>query len=544
MNTIVKEAEQTGHGIKPPVKKTSKEITEKYIKEILSQSIKRALKKQGEVLDNKDLKQLEDKLSKLSDQERLKQFKGSANKITKNILKGHTEDEVLIEIISADLAKNFAKLLPPRSLVQKGLKWVKIPVNAVTIITLAVVAVIIITNIDVTDPEGSISIESGAVFSSSAQVTLSLDYYDSGSGVDMVRFSSDGIWDTEQWEPPATSRSWTLQGGDGPKKVYFQVKDCAGRISMTYSDTIILDTQTPTGSIIINDDDEYTTSTSVSLTLTYIDLSSDVDKIRYSNDGIWDTEQWEPPVTSKSWTLQGGDGNKTVYYQVKDGAGSISMTYLDTVILDTQTPTRSITINDNATYTTSTSVSLTLTYIDLGSDVDKVRYSNDGIWDSEKWEDPAPSKSWTLQGGDGPKKVYYQVKDGTGRISMTDSDTIILDTQTPTGGIIINDNATYTTSTSVSLILTYFDLGSDVDKVRYSNDETWDVEQWEPPATSKSWTLQRGYGPQKVVYYQVKDGAGQTSITFSDDIRLYRQTQTPTPTPTPTNIPVKNGYQI
>jgi hypothetical protein len=447
----VKEAEQTGHGIKPPVKKTSKEITEKYIKEILSQSIKRALKKQGEVLDNKDLKQLEDKLSKLSDQERLKQFKGSANKITKNILKGHTEDEVLIEIISADLAKNFAKLLPPRSLVQKGLKWVKIPVNAVTIITLAVVAVIIITNIDVTDPEGSISIESGAVFSSSAQVTLSLDYYDSGSGVDMVRFSSDGIWDTEQWEPPATSRSWTLQGGDGPKKVYFQVKDCAGRISMTYSDTIILDTQTPTWGILINDNATYTTSTSVSLNF------SDVDKIRYSNDGIWDEEQWEPPATSKSWTLQGGDGPKKVYYQVKDGTGRISMTYSDTIILDTQTPTGSIIINDDDEYTTSTSVSLTLTYIDLSSDVDKIRYSNDGIWDTEQWEPPVTSKSWTLQGGDGNKTVYYQVKDGAGSISMTYLDTVILDTQTPTRSITINDNATYTTSTSVSLTLTYID---------------------------------------------------------------------------------------
>ena len=59
----MEEPEQTGHGIKSPMKKTSKEITEKYIQEILSQAIKRAIKKHSEVLDNKDLKQLEEKYS-------------------------------------------------------------------------------------------------------------------------------------------------------------------------------------------------------------------------------------------------------------------------------------------------------------------------------------------------------------------------------------------------------------------------------------------------------------------------------------------------
>ncbi len=513
----MEEAEQTGHGIKPPVKKTSKEITEKYIQEILSQAIKRALKKQGEVLDNKDLKQLEDKLSKLSEQERLKQFKGSANKITKNILKGHAEDEVLIEKISTDLAKNFAKFLYPPSLVQQGLNWVKIPINGGTIIAVIVVAIIIITNIDVIDPEGSISIGDGAVFSPSALVTLSLNYYDSGSGVDEVRFSNDGIWDAEQWEPPVTSKSWTLQGGDGPKKVYYQVKDGAGRISMTYSDTIILDAKAPVGSILINNGGEYTTSAPVTLLLSYYDSGSGVDEVCFSNDRIWDTEQWEPPVTSKSWTLQGGDGPKKVYYRVKDGAGKISMTYSDTIILDAKAPVGSILINNGGEYTTSAPVSLILTYIDLGSDVDKVRYSNDGIWDTEPWLDSATSKSWRLTDSDGPKTVYYQIRDRAGLVSPAYSDSIILDTTDPTGSIIIDNGASSTLLSVVTLSLTYNDFGSGVDRVRYRTNGIWDKEVWLLPVHSRSWTLSPGIGP-KTIYYQVRDKAGRISSTYSDSI--------------------------
>jgi len=418
----MEEPEQTGHGIKSPIKKTSKEITEKYIQEILSQAIKRAIKKKSEVLDNKDLKQLEDKLSKLSDQERLKQFKGSADKITKNILKGHTEDEVLIEKISTDLAKNFAK-----PLLQQVLEWIKTPINAGTIIAVITAAVIIITSIDVTDPEGSISIDGGEVFSSSAQVTLLLTYDDSGSGVDMVRFSNDGLWDAEQWEPPVTSKSWTLPGGDGPKTVYYQVRDRAGLISPTYSDSITLDTTDPTGDININNMDTYTLSREVTLTLSYHDGGSGVERVRYSNDGVWDTESWEEPVSSRQWILDGNDGTKIVYYQVRDRAGRTSNTFSDDIFLDRTNPTGSILVDNGASTTYLSEVILSLTFNDFGSGVDRVRYSNDGTWDTEPWLLPVKSRSWTLPPGYGPKTIYYQVRDKAGRISSTYSDSIYAD---------------------------------------------------------------------------------------------------------------------
>jgi parallel beta-helix repeat protein len=103
---------------------------------------------------------------------------------------------------------------------------------------------------------------------------------------------------------------------------------------------IKLDKTAPTGSIIINSGESSTASTSVTLTLTAADATSNIYQIRFSNDGIWDTEQWEAPASIKTWTLTSGDGIKTVYYQIMDNAGLVSITYSDTITL-TSPPTDS-----------------------------------------------------------------------------------------------------------------------------------------------------------------------------------------------------------
>jgi outer membrane protein assembly factor BamB len=56
------------------------------------------------------------------------------------------------------------------------------------------------------------------------------------------------------------------------------------------------------GSIVINDGDASTSSTSVTLTLTYADATSGVDMVRYTNNNEWGSEPWEPAATTKSWT--------------------------------------------------------------------------------------------------------------------------------------------------------------------------------------------------------------------------------------------------
>ncbi len=93
---------------------------------------------------------------------------------------------------------------------------------------------------------------------------------------------------------------------------------------------IKLDKTAPIGSIQ-NCGDDWTTSTPVTLTLFYSDLTSGVYQVRLSNDGIWDSEPWENPSITKIWTLTSGDGTNSIYYQIKDNAGLISRTYSTTI---------------------------------------------------------------------------------------------------------------------------------------------------------------------------------------------------------------------
>ncbi len=376
-----------------------------------------------------------------------------------------------------------------------------------------------IVGVDTDPPTGSIVINDGDEWTTSTSVTLTLTYFDALSGVDQVRYSNDGLWDSEPWETPSSTKAWIIPSGDGTKTVYYQVRDNAGLLSTTYSDDISLDTTPPVGSIIINDGDIWTTSPWVTLSLTYFDATSGVDQVRYSNDGVWDSESWEFPSTTKEWPLSFGDGVKTVYYQIKDNAGLLSNTYSDSIGLDTTEPVGFITVNNGDEWTNSTSVILTLGYLDSTSGVSQVRYSNDGLWDSEVWETPSTTKSWTITSGDEIKIIHYQIRDVAGLESMTYLDYIGLDTTQPTGSVNVNNGDELTASTSVTLSLAYWDSFSGVAKIRFSNDGIWDTEVWQSPSTEKPWLLTSGDGT-KTVYYQIRDNAGLISETYTDDIEL------------------------
>jgi hypothetical protein len=368
---------------------------------------------------------------------------------------------------------------------------------------------------DTTAPTGSISINSGAAATKSTSVTLTLSASDAETGVYQMRFSSDGsAWSA--WEAYGTSKSWTLPAGDGTKTVYVQFKNNAEMVSASYTDTIILDTVAPTGTVSINAGASYTNTTSVTLTLSATDGGSGMSDMRFGNTGDpWSA--WEPYGTTKAWTLPTGEGSKTVWVQFRDSAGNISSQYSDSIILDTIAPTGSIVINGGATYTNTTSVTLTLSATDGGSGVYQMRFSNDGSnWSA--WETYGVSKAWTLTAGDGTKTVYVQFRDNALNASGSYSDTIILDTAAPTGSIVINGGNTYTNTTSVILTLLAIDGGSGVYQMRFSNDgSNWSA--WETYGVSKAWTLTAGDGT-KAVYVQFRDNALNASGSYSDTIIL------------------------
>jgi PKD repeat protein len=234
--------------------------------------------------------------------------------------------------------------------------------------------------LDKTAPAGSVTINSGDTYAISASVTLTLTATDATSGVHQMRFSNDGVWDTESWEPYSATKTWTLTSGDGTKTVYYQVKDSAGLVSETISASIILDTTPPAGSITIDNGATYTTSTSVTLALTASDATSGITEMRFSTADVSWTD-WEAYSDSKVWTFATEEGTNIVNFQVRDQLGLISDTYFDTIVLDTKPPTVSGTSLNNDTEIKSSTVTVSWSGADATSNMDYYKVKlDDGSW--------------------------------------------------------------------------------------------------------------------------------------------------------------------
>lgn len=98
------------------------------------------------------------------------------------------------------------------------------------------------------------------------------------------------------------------------------------------------DSTPPTGTIVVNSGDSYTTQLQVTLTLSADDGSgSGVSQMQFSDDGT-NFGAAQSYTTSALYTLPGGEGTKTVYVKFIDGAGNVSSAYSDTIIYDVSAP--------------------------------------------------------------------------------------------------------------------------------------------------------------------------------------------------------------
>lgn len=139
------------------------------------------------------------------------------------------------------------------------------------------------------------------------------------------------------------------------------------------------------------------------------------------------------PTSSGSWSVfvgGAGDGWHSYVATATDSFGNVSAPSATvSVLVDRVAPDGVVTIDGGAGRTSRTSVSLGLGATDPSpsSGIAQMRFSNNAAtWSA--FEPYAPTKAWTLAGGDGTKTVYAQFSDHAGNISGTASDTIVLDT--------------------------------------------------------------------------------------------------------------------
>jgi hypothetical protein len=115
-----------------------------------------------------------------------------------------------------------------------------------------------------------------------------------------------------------------------------RVRDGAGNVSILYTDTIILDTTPPTGTVSINNGAAYMNQ----LTSTVYFSATDNISLTQMNlyvDGVW--QGWEPYVPTKTVVFTGADGVKYINVNYRDAAGNqLAMAAFDSIILDTVVP--------------------------------------------------------------------------------------------------------------------------------------------------------------------------------------------------------------
>ena len=220
---------------------------------------------------------------------------------------------------------------------------------------------------DLTAPAGSILIAGGAEYTNSGAVALALSAADPSGVAEMCLSDTPSC---SSWEAYAASKPWTLPAGSGSKIVYAWFRDALGNVNdVPLSDTIILDTFPPSGSVLINSGGSHTNNPLVILSLSALDEHSGIASMRFSNDEVsW--SPWEPYSPSKTWNLGAGDGDRTVYVQFRDNAQNASGSFADGIVLDTTSLKGDIDRNGHVDLADAISVLQVITGLETAQPVD------------------------------------------------------------------------------------------------------------------------------------------------------------------------------
>jgi len=195
-----------------------------------------------------------------------------------------------------------------------------------------------------------IMINSGADYTNLTSVSISLAKDDSSyiTGYYLSESSSAPPISSSGWLTVSNTTSFnktishSFSNSPGTKTIYAWFRNALGVVSSSYSDSIIYETTAPTGSLIINSADNTTKNYLVNMKLTASDqygvtgyyLSETNSKPSYNSSG------WNPITSSKnfsdnvSFSLNVGNGIKTVYAWFKDDANNVSDNISDNITLN------------------------------------------------------------------------------------------------------------------------------------------------------------------------------------------------------------------
>ncbi len=177
-----------------------------------------------------------------------------------------------------------------------------------------------------------------------ASTSIDLSLADDAEAAKEIYIDGDIIDDTNtfEWFTFVETLTVNLTAEDGEKQISIKYRDAAENESDVAIKTIFLDTTGPSGSILINGDAEYTTSSLVSIEMESVDaaemyLSGDIQVVPNSGE-LGYTFQWIPYASKVDTDLTEDDGAKTVKVTFKDDLGNMGEEIKDTITLDATPP--------------------------------------------------------------------------------------------------------------------------------------------------------------------------------------------------------------
>lgn len=288
-------------------------------------------------------------------------------------------------------------------------------------------------------------------------------------------------------------------------------------------------------SVILANGQGYTNTTAITVSVAGSDAGSGPRQmVLWDAPGAASITRTYAPTTS--WTLVGDDGQKTVHVRLIDFVGNVGEAISDTIILDRQPPT--VTVTAPARAISATHVSITWQAEDNGSGLAagfRVAYAKDG--GDPVVLDEADDQDYTAQIPVDPNGVYrftVAARDRAGNEAVGTAVTAVIERARlwlplvmrnypprPTGSVRIAGDAATVFARPVTLTLTSNVAGGDtVVRVRLSNDgQAWT--DWEPYRTTRpGWPLADGISGPRAVYAQFQGALGGVSSPVSDTVYL------------------------
>ncbi|MCH6258393.1 beta-propeller fold lactonase family protein [Puniceicoccaceae bacterium K14] len=371
----------------------------------------------------------------------------------------------------------------------------------------------------------SFAINDGVFVTSSREVTLSHGF----SGVNPTEYRASEFIDflDAAWLTYETAPLFSLSEGDGVKQVYFQLRNENGTSSVlsdiiSYAEEVLAEDVPSLDSFTIADGASETEDLLVSLSHVYSGFEPTEYRVSESSD-FFGTD-WQAYASSIGFTLSTGEGEKTIYLQLRNDNGTSeilgdSINYIEVDPTENVPNLDSFAIADGASETENLLVSISHAY----SGIDPMEYRVSELLDfsDTDWQAYSSSIGFTLSAGEGEKTVYLQLRNENGMSEiLNDSISYIegdLTENIPSlDSFAIENGANETEARSVGLTLSY----SGVDPTHYRVSEFLDFSDtdWVTYESPKNMILSEGMG-EKTVYLQLKNENGVSQV-LSDSITL------------------------